>query len=142
VTALWADDPALIAEWVAARFPHVETFPPWARAVAWVDVSEDGTGEIVGGIVACPRGGGFDAELSIALETPRTTRAQWRTLCRLVFEEWGMARVTCHVAKSNRQSRRFCERLGFRREGALRRGYDGRQTAIIYGMTRDECRWL
>jgi len=141
-TILWAEDPALVAEWVAAKFPHVEAFPPWARAVGWVRVNGDGTGEIVGGVVACPRGGDFDAELSIALDGVSVTRDQLRRLLRLVFEEWGWVRVTCLIARSNRRARSFVERIGFRREGALKHGFDGRQTAVVYGMTREDCRWL
>ena len=139
---LWADEPARVAAWVAGQFAHVDGFPPWARAVGWVRVGEDGAGEIIGGVVACPRGGDFDAELSIALDGVRTTRAHWRDLFGLCFDEWGWVRLTCHVAKQNKRARGFVERLGFRREGAMRRAYDGRQTAIIYGMTRDECRWI
>lgn len=142
MTVLWVGDEAAIAAWVAARFPHIGAFPASARAVSWVRVFDDGSGEIIGGVVACPRGGGFDAELSIALEGVYITRAQLRTLLGLCFEKWGWKRLTCHIARGNKRARDFVERVGFRREGALKHGFDGRQTAVVYGMTRDECRWL
>lgn len=142
MTILWAGDERAICQWVASKFPHVEGFPASARAVAWIRATDDETAEIVGGVVACPRGGGFDAELSIALDGVSVTRGQLQALTRLCFDTWGLERLTCHVARGNKRARAFVERVGFRREGALRKGFDGRQTAVIYGMTRDECRWL
>lgn len=135
---LWEGDDALIMQYVASKFPHVEGFSPGSRALGWVDGQS-----LVGGVVLSPRGGGFDAELSIALEPQcRVMPGHIKTLFHVAFSVFGLKRITCHIAKGNKPARAFVKRLGFREEGLMRKGYDGKQTAMLYGMTADECRWL
>lgn len=138
MTTLIFDLDAEVAEWVASKFPHVEGFGA-GRAVGWFAPN----GEILGGLVLVPRGGGFDAELSIYLDPRcRPPRRHWRLLFEMAFGAWRLKRLTLHIARANHKARRFAERMGFRQEGALRKGYDGRQTAIVYGMTIDDCFWI
>lgn len=134
------DDEPYIAQWVADHFKHVDRFGT-GRAVGFYD---DDHG-LVGGIVLCPRGGYFDAELSIAFEpgwAKRITRAHLRTLFSLCYDQWGLTRLTVHIAKRNKPARRFVQRLGWVQEGVLHKGYDGQQTAIVYGMLRENCKVL
>lgn len=143
MSRLWDGDEGAVKDYVASRFTHVDGFPAGARALGWVNVDSRGVYHVVGGVVLAPRGGGFDAELSIAIEPEcRISPGHLKTLFRVVFDVFGLKRVTCHIAKGNKPAIRFVERLGFRREGNLRRGYDGHQRALVYGMTADECRWL
>lgn len=58
------------------------------------------------------------------------------------FEQLGCARLTAIVAKKNKRSRKLVEGLGFVREGCLKKGYNGRQDAIVYGMLAENCKWL
>lgn len=135
---LWWGDEPLVAQWVADKFPHLEGFGQ-GRAVGWV--TDDG--RLIGGLVLCPRGGCFDAELSIYFEKEcRPTRAQLRALFTLAFDQWGLTRLTCLIAKKNRRARDFVERIGFVREGTMRLGFDGYQHAIVYGMLRKDCKWV
>lgn len=138
-TFLWAEDEPAVAAWVSEGFPHIEGFPAGCRAVAWVTDE----GRIVGGLVLAPRGGWFDAELSIRFERGCAfTRRQLRHLFRGAFRVWGFRRLTVHVAADNTPSRRLVERLGWRQEGVLRRGYDGTRDAVVYGLLADECPYL
>lgn len=50
-------------------------------------------------------------------------------------------RATALVESTNQPLRAFLCRLGFHQEGILRQGFHSGD-AVIYGMLRDECRWL
>ena len=51
-------------------------------------------------------------------------------------------RVTGFVREDNFAAQRFDEHLGFRREGLIRRACVDGTNMILYGMLREECRWL
>jgi hypothetical protein len=46
------------------------------------------------------------------------------------------------IAASNQRSIDFCEGLGWRYEGILRAYLAEDEDCLIYGMLREECRWL
>lgn len=50
-------------------------------------------------------------------------------------------RITARTRVSNLHVRRVMEKFGWRHEGTLRDWYDD-EDAVIYGMTRDDCRFL
>lgn len=84
-----------------------------------------------------------DCEISCASESG----AAWRPhVCRAVFsyifKQLGCVRCTSITMKKNTPARSFLESLGFVLEGNLRRGYDGKNDALIYGLLADECRFL
>lgn len=58
------------------------------------------------------------------------------------FHVLGVRRVTALVEKKNRTARRFDEKLGFVYEGCARHGAENGDHLILYGMLREECRWL
>ena len=58
------------------------------------------------------------------------------------FVELGLRRVTAAVARNNKRSRKLCERVGYKMEGVRRKAYRNGQNEIIYGMLREECRYL
>lgn len=140
---LSGDYEAEARRFVADQLPHVGAFAPTHRAMAWIRDKDEDTVEILGGVVLCRRGGGYDAELSIAiLPECKVTRSHIKDLFFTAFTGFGLTRLTCFVARKNSRARRFVERLGFRHEGTLKRGYDGVQAAIVYGMTKEDCRWI
>lgn len=51
-------------------------------------------------------------------------------------------RVTGVVRVDNLDAQRFDEHLGFKREGVIRQGAEDKTDFILYGMLKDECRWL
>jgi RimJ/RimL family protein N-acetyltransferase len=51
-------------------------------------------------------------------------------------------RVTGLVRVDNLDAQRFDEHLGFKREGVIRQGAEDKTDFILYGMLKDECRWL
>lgn len=86
----------------------------------------------------------FDIFMSIAAVSPRwaTKRVIGRFLA-YPYEQLECERTTVVCAKSNRRSRKLVEGVGWVREGSIRRGWDGKENAIVYGMLRSEAqRWL
>jgi RimJ/RimL family protein N-acetyltransferase len=58
------------------------------------------------------------------------------------FIQLGCNRVTGLVRADNMEARRFDEHLGFKQEGIIRKGADDGTDMILYGMLKEECRWL
>lgn len=58
------------------------------------------------------------------------------------FLQLGCHRVTGLVRVDNLEAQRFDEHLGFKREGLIRRGASDGTDIILYGMLKEECRWL
>lgn len=61
---------------------------------------------------------------------------------RYPFEQLGCRRVTGLVPSRNEIAQSFDEHLGFVREGVVRKILPNGDDLIIYGMLREECRWL
>jgi RimJ/RimL family protein N-acetyltransferase len=58
------------------------------------------------------------------------------------FIQLGCNRVTGLVRIDNMEARRFDEHLGFKQEGVIRKGASDGTDMILYGMLKEECRWL
>lgn len=58
------------------------------------------------------------------------------------FLQLGCNRVTGLVRVDNIKAQRLDEHLGFVQEGIIRRGATDGTDYIMYGMLKDECRWL
>ena len=65
----------------------------------------------------------------------------WRAFA-YPFIQLGCNRVTGLVRVDNFAAQRFDEHLGFKREGLMRRACTDGTDMILYGMLREECRWL
>lgn len=65
-----------------------------------------------------------------------------RAMFQYPFLQMGYARITAPIAENNKAARRFVEKLGFTLEGSMR-GYrhDG-DAQLIYGILREECRYV
>jgi hypothetical protein len=61
---------------------------------------------------------------------------------RYPFLQLGVARITCLIAADNEPSIRLCRHMGFEYEGVLRQFMQDGRDCLIFGMLRDECRWL
>jgi RimJ/RimL family protein N-acetyltransferase len=58
------------------------------------------------------------------------------------FLQLKCSRVTGLVRTDNLAAQRFDEHLGFVREGVIRKGATDGTDFILYGMLKEECRWL
>lgn len=83
-------------------------------------------------------------EISIAsLEGRRwLTRPFLSAVFSAPFLEWNMRRVGSSISADNHKSIRFCEHLGFKQEGRIRQAAPNGQDLLLYGLLKDECRYL
>jgi hypothetical protein len=83
----------------------------------------------------------YEAHITCALTDHRfLTRRLLHAACSTLFSR--AVRITAMARPDNPKSIRILEHLGFRYEGYLRMGIDGRWDGLLYGMLRDECRWI
>ena len=84
----------------------------------------------------------IDCEISCATETSIAWKpGVCRAIFGYVFGQLGCARCTSIVMKKNTRSREFLEALNFQLEGNLRKAYDGKKDALIYGLLAEECQF-
>ena len=125
-----------IIKWVQERIPHVSSdgFGP-ATAIGIMK-----EGYLIAGIVY-HRYQKFDIEMSMASIDPSwATRKILRTMFQYPFQQLGCSRVTATTPKNYKHVRTFLERLNFKLEGVIRKGY-GSEDACIYGLLREELKF-
>lgn len=132
-----AGNDAAVAEWVRRRLPGATGFGPSTT----LHVVEGGA--IIAGVVYHDYLG-HDIKMTIAALSPRwALRGVIRALLHYPFRELDCARVSAIAARRNRTSRKLLLGLGFKLEGVARKGFDGVQDAMIYGLLRaDARRWI
>ena len=127
----------VIADFVVSLIPWVDSFGP-CRAIGIIRRER-----LVGGFVfhnyrpqyrSVEFSGGFT-------EPYWPSRDVFRSLCQYGYLQLGCDRAYSLTPKHNKPARKFLEWAGFKLEGCARKGF-GRYDAMIYGMLRNECRWL
>jgi RimJ/RimL family protein N-acetyltransferase len=98
-------------------------------------------GKIVGAVLLTTFRSG-DAEIACVGDKGWLSRGDVRGLFKFFFADLGLRRVSSVVSRKNKVSRVFCERLGFKMEGVKAAGMADGRDAILYGMTRNACRWI
>ncbi len=135
VRAISGHDQA-IARWVGERI-GIEAF---GQCVAIGIVDE--WGNILAGVVYNNYREGVGLEATIASTSPRwCNRAMLAAIFGYPFDQVGCRRLTAITERKNQPVRAFLCRIGFREEGLLRHGFPS-DDAVVYGMLREECRWL
>lgn len=125
----------MVADWVAARIPHVDEF----KDCKTIGVMRDG--ELIAGVVYHEFRGN-DIQISCAGSGNNwLSRSFLETFFRYPFTQLGCDRVTSFTPKNAATTRRFLLGLGFVEEGNFRRGFRD-DDCIVYGMLRDECKWI
>lgn len=100
-------------------------------------------GEILAGVVYNLYNG-VNICMHVAASSPR----RWMTKEYLYecfaypFIQLECNRVTGLVRVDNEMSKHFCLRLGFKPEGLIRRACVDGTDMVMFGMLREECRWL
>lgn len=81
--------------------------------------------------------------MSIASTTPKwCKKSVLKIAFGFPFMQLGLNRVTGIQNEFNHKARSLVERLGFELEGEMKQYYQNGESAMIYGMTKDNCRWL
>jgi len=83
--------------------------------------------------------GGGNCEISFAADNPRwATRQALSVVLGTPFRVFGCSRITALIRKSHKRSRKLVEGIGFKREGAIRKGAPDGSTLIVYGLLRED----
>lgn len=98
-------------------------------------------GRLVGGVLFNMYSGN-DIFMSAAFDEPCLTRANLNRLFSYPFVQLKCRRMTTITGETNTHARAIDERLGFTQEGIVRCAFPNDENAIVYGMLREECRWL
>lgn len=109
--------------------------PRWFCATARRD---DGT---LMGVLACEFKTWFDVYFSCCVCDQRCLS---RKLLGVIFRTLFLkaTRITAEVDPGNVSAADQCRRMGFIYEGFKRLGIEGRRDALLFGMLRDDCRFL
>lgn len=73
---------------------------------------------------------------------PWATKDVLKLAFAYAFDQLECVRITAAIKEGNEPAIRLAKRLGFRKEGVIRKEYDGKSNAIIFGLLRSECRWI
>jgi RimJ/RimL family protein N-acetyltransferase len=127
---------AEVERWVVARAPHAENgFKDFAA------IGVEHAGELVAGVVY-NEFRGHSIHVSMASTTPRwAARGVLYGIFAYPFVQLKCERMTAYTGRSMTHVRQFLERLGFQQEGIVRRGFAD-DDCVIYGMLKDECKWI
>lgn len=83
----------------------------------------------------------FDWHFSVAVADPRClSRRLFQAMFTAVFSQ--AVRVTALIEPGNERAVRNARRMGFQYEGYVRMGVEGRRDALMFGMLKDDCRFL
>jgi RimJ/RimL family protein N-acetyltransferase len=128
---------ARVIEWVGQRVDEDE-FPSGSIGIG---LEEDG--ELIAGVVF-----NMYTKAGICMHVAAAPGKRWMTkdyLWRVFaypFLQLNCNRVTGLVREDNIVAQKFDEHIGFKREGLIRKGATDGSNIILYGMLKEECRWL
>jgi hypothetical protein len=93
------------------------------------------------GVLACEFKTWFDVHFSCAIADPRCLS---KKLLNVIFKSLfsRAVRITALVDPGNERAIDQMRRMGFVYEGFLRMGVEGTRDALLFGMLRDDCRFL
>lgn len=128
-----------VGDWVKARVPTLEL---GATPYTGIGLLNEG-GQLIAGVV-------YDTFVgtSIDMHVAAVPGRRWMSrrflgeVFRYPFMQLGVRRVTGRVPASNEDARRFDEHIGFKLEGVIRKQLPNEEDLLIYGMLKEECRWL
>jgi RimJ/RimL family protein N-acetyltransferase len=81
-------------------------------------------------------------EVHVCGEPGWVTRGDLKSLFWYPFVHLGCLRLWCLIARNNKPSRSFCERLGFKVKCVSDDEFGPGKDGIVYAMKRSECKWL
>jgi RimJ/RimL family protein N-acetyltransferase len=142
----------MVAKFVAERIPHMsgESFGERHLVTGILPYASIGVirkANLVGGVVFSKftqcQGKMIDVEMSAAFDASDWCRpSTLRAMFSFPFVFFNCIRMTTITGRKNKPARRIDEGLGFKLEGVLRKRFNGREDAMVYGMLREECKWL
>jgi RimJ/RimL family protein N-acetyltransferase len=137
--SLVLDSPVEVARWVDSSVDILSDRPRNGRFQA---IGLERKGKLVSGIV-------FDNYDGVGIEgtiraLPRGMIPEWcGAILHNVFTILGCWRMTGRTSEDNVACQHLLEKVGFKLEGRMRLGWDGKKDCLIYGILEGEARrWL
>ncbi len=130
----------MVAQFVSVNLPLTST-PRDFYPCAAIGVRK-GNKLIAGFIYNLYSGPSIDVTVASVDPSWARSRSVMHALFAYPFLQLGCTRMGCLVSANNKRANKLARGLGFTREGILRRGYDGVNDGHLYGMLREECKWL
>lgn len=135
MTILYRSDEA-VSDWVLKRIPKVKAWMGW-----YMPFGVEIDGVLLAGVVF-DEYTGTDVNMHVAVDSMRAvTRSTLKAAFTFAFETLKCQRVTGLVPAKNVKARAFDEHLGFKLEGVKQCAFED-DDELIYGMTKDACKWL
>ena len=130
------DQKERVGEFAKALIPHVPSWGEWYVAIGY-----EQDGDLIAGVVYNLYSGADIAMHVAGVGANWLSRSYLRAAFRYPFVQLGCRRVSGFVPATNVAAQRFDEHIGFRREGYMRHSLPD-DDVIVYGMLREDCRWL
>jgi hypothetical protein len=129
------------AQDMLTRHLRIDFSPCDFRAPRWFSAwARNAAGHIVG-IFAVEFPCWFEGKVTVLVLDPRClSRRVLRAIFIALFSK--VKRLTAEVEPDNRRALRQVQRLGFVYEGYHPLGIEGARDTIVYGMLREDCRYL
>ena len=128
----------LVAGWVGQKLmKEAEAFKP-CKATG---IERDG--KLIAGVVYNKYEPGLLIEMSIAsIDKSWATRHTLKALFQYPFTQLNLGRVQALCSAKDEGVQMFLKRLGFTHEGTHPCAYHDGNTALSFGMLKNQCRWL
>lgn len=99
--------------------------------------------KLVGGLIYHDIRPGMDLWMTIYTSHPSwATKKNLKQLFHIAFKILKCRRINVLISRSNEKSLSLCQRLGFQKEGLLRKYREDGEDAYILGMFENECKYL
>lgn len=124
-------------EWAAKRI-GIDNFRPDAVTITAIKDGE------IAAVTVFDTFSGNDCQVHVASDGSRQwlTRQYLHMVFAYPFLQLKLRRITSLVSEKNAPSLNFCQQSGFTREGCLRKAAERGENLILFGMLREECRWI
>lgn len=130
----------LVKDFVASRIKNFHDDVPEGLYAAFGIIQDD---KLIAGAVFHDFRPPISIQESFASISPTwATKTTLRVLFSYPFLHCKVRRMNSLIAADNLESRDLTERLGFKQEGVVRQGTDNGEDLIIYGMLKEECKWI
>jgi RimJ/RimL family protein N-acetyltransferase len=131
------DQSQVVSEWIKSRLEAGQEFGPTTA----IGLERDGA--LIAGVM-------YDmytrANINMHVAAEEThywiSKAYLRACFGYPFHQLRCNRITALVGQTNDKSIRLIEHLGFKKEGVIRMANADGTDTILFGMLRNECRWL
>jgi RimJ/RimL family protein N-acetyltransferase len=135
------NDTAKAMAWAADKWPETDDGHDWGPFTTLHMENAVGITAVVVYNSYIPKNS-IDIHVCAAVAGRWLTRPFLAAVFRYPFEQLGVRRVTARIGANNPKAKKFLESLGFTHEGTIRKGWEPNIDLLVYGLLKEECRFL